>query len=70
MKASQIYAGLQVVLNDSPNATVYTVHAIDGPTESPVVALTYKLKDGRIVRHSWVDGSTLMLPTVMQMLNA
>ena len=65
MKPVQIYTGLQIVLSDSPNATIYTVCEIEGHS----VNLTYSLLNGKTADGGWVDVSLLRLPDIYQMSN-
>jgi hypothetical protein len=65
MKPIEIYKGLQVVLNDSPNATVYTITE----TQGNWVHIAYDLLNGKRVAGTWVDVSVLRLPDIYQMAN-
>jgi len=66
MKPQELYTGIQVVATDLPNATVYTVSAIQNFT----VHLNYKNLKGKTIDAGVLDASFLRLPTIEQLANA
>ena len=54
MKKTEIYLGMQVCVNDAPDATIYEIDCIDGFQ----VHLIYETKMGA-VSAGWVDVSML-----------
>ena len=66
MKPQELYTGIQVVATDLPNATVYTVSAIQNFT----VHLNYTTANGKTINAGVLDARYLNLPTVQQLANA
>jgi hypothetical protein len=66
MKPQDIHINMKVVATDLPDATVYTVEAID----KFKVALQYKTLSGRTVDAGVLDACFLQLPTDQQLANA
>jgi hypothetical protein len=66
MKPQDIQKGMKVVATELPDATVYTVEAIN----KFKVALQYKTSSGRIVDAGVLDACFLQKPTKEQLANA
>ena len=66
MKPQDIHINMKVVATDLPNATVYTVEAID----KFKVALQYTTPSGRVVDAGVLDACFLNIPTNEQLANA
>lgn len=66
MKPQELYKGIKVVANDLPNATVYTVSAINKFS----VELQYTTPNGKLVNAGVLDACFLKLPTIQQIANA
>jgi len=66
MKPQDIHINMKVVATDLPDATVYTVEAIN----KFKVALQYKTPSGRIVDAGVLDACFLQKPTYEQLANA
>jgi hypothetical protein len=66
MKPQDIHINMKVVATDLPDATVYTVEAID----KFKVALQYKTPSGRVVDAGVLDACFLQIPTKQQLANA
>lgn len=58
-----VYVGMQVVVNDEIDATLYTVEEIDHYS----VALSYRLRNGQLCKTRQIDVSCLQLPTIGQL---
>jgi len=66
MKAQDIQKGMKVVSNNLPDATVYTVEAINKFT----VELRFTTSSGQVVDAGVLDACFLQLPTDEQLANA
>ncbi len=66
MKPQELYKGIKVVATDLPDATVYTVKAINSFT----VELQYTTLSGQVVHAGFLDACYLKLPTIQQLANA
>jgi hypothetical protein len=66
MKPQELYKGIKVVATDLPNATVYTVEAVNNFT----VELLYTTSNGKVVAAGVLDACFLKLPTIQQLANA
>jgi len=66
MKPQELYKGIKVVATDLPNATVYTVEAVNKFT----VELRYTTPNGKVVDAGVLDACFLQLPTIQQLANA
>jgi hypothetical protein len=66
MKPQELYKGIKVVASDLPNATVYTVEAVNKFT----VELRYTTPNGKVVDAGVLDACFLQLPTIQQLANA
>lgn len=58
-----VYVGLQVVVNDEIDATIYTVEEIDRFS----IQLSYKLRNGQPCTTRQIDVTLLQLPTIGQL---
>ena len=63
MKQNQVTVGMQVVVNDLPDTTIYTVKSID----SFIVELVYYTSDGTEYNGGQVDVSMIKKPTQKQL---
>jgi hypothetical protein len=68
MKPFEIYQGLQVVVSDANDATLYTV-GMRHPKNKHIFNLTYKLPNGTTVSAGDMDASLMRLPTIQQLVN-
>jgi hypothetical protein len=66
MKVQDIQKGMKVVSNNLPDATVYTVEAIN----KFKVELRYTTPSGQVVDAGVLDACFLQLPTDQQLANA
>jgi hypothetical protein len=66
MKPQDIYINMKVVATDLPDATVYTVEAINKFT----VELRYTTPSGQVVDAGVLDACFLRTPTKEQLANA
>ena len=68
MKPFEIYQGLQVVVSDAKDATLYTV-GMRHPKNKHIFSLSYKLLNGKTVSAGEMDASVMRLPTIQQLVN-
>ncbi len=66
MKPQELYKGIKVVATDLPDATVYTVEAVNHFS----VELRYTTPSGQEVHAGVLDACFLKLPTIQQLANA
>ncbi len=66
MKPQDIHKGMKVVATDLPDATVYTVEAIN----KFIVELRYITPSGQVVDAGVLDACFLNIPTNEQLANA
>lgn len=66
MKPQELYKGIKVVATDLPDATVYTVQAVNQFS----VVLQYTNLRGKTVNAGVLDACFLKLPTIQQLANA
>jgi hypothetical protein len=66
MKPQELYKGIKVVATDLPDATVYTVEAVNHFS----VELTYTTSNGQTLNAGVLDACFLKLPTIQQLANA
>lgn len=66
MKPQQLCQGMYVVATDLPDATVYTVQAVNNFK----VELAYTAANGRVIQAGVLDACFLKLPTIQQLANA
>jgi hypothetical protein len=66
MKPQELYPGIKVVATDLPDATVYTVKAVNHFS----IELQYTTPSGNVVHAGVLDAFFLKLPTIQQLANA